>query len=326
MRSLYALLLAMLLSLNSMVEGAFILRDGWMYEVTERATVTPEVHFERAIGAFGRRDWAQAARQFRIVIENFPKNALVPKCYFYLGNCLVQLGDYDLANCELTNYLRENFTPEFLEEAVALKFQIAEALRGGARRRPYCSRRFPKFLQGYDLAIEIYDEIVSTVPCEDIAAKSLFAKGCLLAQQYEYRCAIEAFLGLVRRFPKHESAPEAYVAMLDVYQSQAFFEANNPDILDLAELTYTHFCADYPNDDRLLAASDTVMAIRERYAYGLYQTGQFYERVCKPESSVLYYVSAIERFPDTEVAHCARKRLGRLQEKLPSLCIPAGLL
>ena len=240
--------------------------------------------------------------------------------------CLHQLGDYDLANCSLTNYLHENASPEFLEEVIQLKFQIAEALRGGARRRPYCSKRFPKFLQGYDLAGEIYDEIISTVPCQEIAAKSLYAKGCLYSQTFDYRCAIEAFLGLIRRFPRHETAPDAYVAMLDVYHTQAFYEANNPDILDLAELTYTHFCHDYPNDDRLVEASDTVMAIRERYAYGLYSTGQFYERVCKPESSVLYYVSTIERFPDTEVADCARKRLCHLQSKYRSLTIPDGLL
>ena len=296
------------------------------YEVAERATDTAEIHFGRAIEAYGKCDWSQAARQFRIVVENFPNSSLVPKCYYYTGDCLYKLGDYDLANCDLTCYLREASSPEFLEEVIQLKFQIAEALRNGARRRPYCSRRFPKFLQGYDLAIEIYDEIIATVPCQEIAAFSLYAKGRLLTDQYDYRSAIDAFLGLIRRFPKHELAPDSYVAILEVYESQACYEVNNPDILDLSEITYSHFCLDYPSDDRLDQASGIVKSIRERYAYGLYSTGKFYERVCRPASSMLYYVSAIERFPDTEVADCARRRLCRLQKQHPSLAVPDGLL
>jgi TolA-binding protein len=234
--------------------------------------------------------------------------------------------EYDLANCELTSYLGGACSPEHFEEAVDLKYKIAEAFRCGARRRPYCSRKFPKLLDGSDLAVEIYDEIISTVPCQEIAALSLYSKGCLLTQQFDYRCAIEAFMGLIRRFPKHELAPDAYVAILGVYRCQAFYEINNPDILDLAELTYVHFYEDYPNDDRLADAADTVMAIREQYADGLYRTGQFFERVCKAPSAALYYVSAIQRFPDTQVADCARRRLCAIQRKHPCVSIPDGIL
>ncbi len=326
MHRLYAVFTVLLLSILPNVEAALIVRDGWVHEVSERATVTAEAHFERALEAFERCDWPQAARQFRIIVENFPKNAVVPRCYCYLGACLYRLGEHDLANGYLDLYFLESTHPELLGGALRLKLDIAEALRLGARRRPYCSRRFPKFLQGYDLAAAIYEEIIASAPGQEIAAKALFSKGCLLAQQYDYHRSIEAFLGLIRRFPKHEMAPDAYLAVIGVYQSQARYEANNPDILELAELTYAHFCADYPSDDRLAEAAEVVMAIRERSAAGLYETGKFYERACRPESSVLYYISAIERFPDTQVAECARCRLCYLKQKHCSLTIPEGLL
>ncbi len=309
-----------LLCSPTLCDAVWVLKDGRLHQVEDRAWLTPEEHYNLGVQAWSCDDYANAVYQFRIVICNYPSFVSQhPEVIFYTGVGYYYLGEYDFANDELSGYLRACTSPEFLEETMEVKYAIAESLRGGAKRRIFGSKFFPKWLSGKDLAITIYDEIVSTVPCHDLAAQSLFAKGLILCELKDYACSVEAFHMLVRRFPLHELAPEAYLEAIRVYLQQAFCEYQNSDILALAEIVLRRFQQDFPNEERLAEAECDLAQIREIYAYGLYETGAFYERTCHPQASVLYYCCAIKQFPDTAVAQCARERLADLSCRYPGL-------
>lgn len=192
---------------------------------------------------------------------------------------------------------------------MAYKFNIANRLKDGAKRRFFNSKRFPKWRCGDSLALKIYDEIIETIPCHDFAAQSLFAKGYMLWQKQDYDESIDAYQCLIRRFPKHELTPMGYIAINRVFLEQCRLEFQNPDLLQLAQINLKRFKQEFPRDENLHIAEEDVQAIKECYADGLYKTGAFYEKTCKPKAALIYYQNAIDQFPDTYVAEKCRFRI-----------------
>jgi outer membrane protein assembly factor BamD (BamD/ComL family) len=309
------------------LQAAWIIKDGSLKEVLSTAWLTPQEHYDLATTAWNEQNWDEAVRHYKIVEGNFPIFASShPEMDFYLGASLYYAGEYDAANEYLSSYLKNSQSPELLEEAMEYKFATAEEYRCGAKRRFFGHHSMPKWVCGKSHALTIYDEIVATLPCHELAVKSFYSKGFLLCELNDFRASVEAFQALIRRFPTHELAPEAYMAIMDVYLQQAHCEYQNPDILALAEIVLRRFSEDFPNEERLAQAAAQVKEIKEVFAYGLYETGVFYEKVSKPQASALYYSSAIRQFPDTCMAQNARDRLNYLKSHFPNLNVPGVAL
>ena len=325
MKIRFFLILALIsVSVTPGLHAAFTLRDGRLVQVEEVASLPAQDHYEKGIDAWNRCDWWEAIRQFRIITTNYPRDPLACEVLFFIGAGSYYVQEYDCANYELSEYLKHQVSPEYLEETMEYKFAIAEAFRCGAKRRIAGSRQLPKWLGGYNLALDIYDEVICTLPCHELAAEALYSKGILLDCMGDYRCSVEAFQSLVRRFPDHDLAIEAYLHIIDVHLHQAHAEPGNPDILPLTEIALERFEAEFPNEPRLNQARCKLQTIKELYAYGLCETGQFFERVRCYQAAVLYYSSAVQQFPDTKVAEWARRCLCRMSNSFPCLDIPEG--
>lgn len=315
-----------LLLCHTALQAEFVHREGsWKY-VTENATLSAEGHYQEALDAYTSENYVEVVRQLEILTDNFSCGKFPGDAYFFLGVSYFQMGEYESANTALNLYLKLDTNPAYLTEAVAFKFAAAEAFRCGERARLFGYSQCPKWMNGRDLAVTIYDEVIATLPSSDLAARALFSKGSLLCEMQDFRCSIESFSTLIRRFPKHELTPDSYLAIDQVYLCQAQLEFQNPDVLVLAQLNLTRFRSDFPNDDRVQEASELVHQIQESYAWGLYSTGGFFERVCKPQAAVLYYTSAISQFPDTNIAQRCRERLCCLTGQDAQTCTPEDVL
>lgn len=317
MKRILFLLLPLLLCQT--LRADFVNTGGQWRHVSEAATGSSYNHYGQGIAAYECEDWSTAIRQLVITTENFSCGSYPADAYFFLGVAYFQTCEYECANEALGIYLKTDQNPIYLTEAVEFKFASAEAFRQGARARVLGYRRCPKWASGYDLALTIYDEVIATLPSSDLAARALFSKGSLLCEMRDFRCSIEAFQTLIRRFPKHELTPDSYLAIDQVYLHQAHLEFQNPDILVLAELNRARFSDAFPNEERVEEASAVVAEIEEIYAWGLYSTGCFYERTCKPAAALLYYYSAISQFPDTQIANRCRSRQSEIWIRHPQL-------
>lgn len=303
------LLFTLFLCLTTTVESSYTIRKGQLIDTSEVATLAVDEHFNLGICAYEREIWSEAAIQFSIVTACFPDTTYSQQAYFYQGVAYYYLKEYDFANDAFTQYLTVQNNPQFFEETIQFKFAIAESLADGAKIRCFCSKRFPKWFSGTSLAIEIFDEIIAAVPCHDIAAQSLVSKGWLHWRHRNYRGAVEAFQQVIRRFPKHELTPECYVMISHVYLDQSGEEFQNSDILIFAELNLQKFTRDFPREERLCLVQEDLMGIKETYAKGLYEMGQYYERKYKPRAAIIYYNNAIYQFPETCIADLCRERM-----------------
>lgn len=314
MRIKMSVLLSLIVCLASMssVHAGWVLKDGWFVDSEDIATFSAEKHYEIACSAMEHRHWKEAAKHFRIVSLNFPTTAFGQDAPYYLGICYFNYKEYDAANEAFSKYLRCHSNPEFFEEAITYKFEIANRFKDGAKRRFFGVRKLPKWASGHELALEIYDEVIAAVPCHDLAAWSLYAKGDLFRRDMAYRESVEVYQQLIKRFPKHELAPESYFAISYVYLEQSRYELQNPDLLALAQINFRRFQQDFPRDERLTETEANVCRLKESYAKALYDIGRLYERRKYPDAAVLYYRRAIVQFPDTRVAQLCECRLSEL--------------
>lgn len=299
------------------IQAAYTLQDGSIVDAEYLATLSLEDHYQAGIDSLQACNWCEAARQFSIVSINFPNSAYAQEALFFEGVALFYMEEYDLANTLFSTYLEGKNHPRLFQEVFEFKFAIAERFRCGAKKRLLGTKRLPKWGGGEALALQIYDEVIAALPCHELAVKSLYSKGFLLWGQKAHQLSVECFQAITRRFPKHEFAPECYLLINKVYLDQCCFELQNPDILAFAKINCRRFEQSFPGESRLCEAEADVLAIKELYAGGLYNTGVFYERIKKPDAAAIYYYNAARQFPETMYADYSRSWLDIMGYELP---------
>lgn len=310
--SCWACLFALLL-LTSTAEAAYVLKGYKLVDADEVATLPAQEHFNLGKKALDEHNWDEAVRQYRMVTSSYPTSPYAAESYFNLGLSYFNLGELDFANDAFSRYLQAKNNPRLFQEAVEYKCMIADKFASGARRRFWGTKKLPKWASGSALALKIYDEVIAALPSHEIAARALYAKGSLNWQLKHYRESIDAYQMVIKRFPKNELAPESYVAISKVFLEQSRYEFQNPDVLAFAQINLRRFKQDFPREERVSEVEADLLAIKEIYANGLYETGQFYERTHKPKAAIIYYHNAIQQFPETRVAEQCRQRLDNLK-------------
>jgi outer membrane protein assembly factor BamD (BamD/ComL family) len=297
---------------TSSSEAAFTLKNGRFVKAEVQATLSLDEHYALGIEAINEGKWDEAVEHFNILSTTFPHTPYGQEASYYLGMAYYELEEFDLANEAFSQYIKAQSHPKFFMDAIWYKYSIAEKFKNGAKKRFFGSKQLPKWAPAYSLGQTIYDEVIAAVPGHEIAAYALYSKAEMLWKEKDFRGCIDAYQGLIRRFPKHELTPECYLLITKVYLDQSQNEFQNPDILAFAQINLRRFQMAFPGEERLLEAEQDVMAIKEVYANGLYQTGQFYERIRKPCASIIYYKNALSQFPETEIAKLCKERLLRL--------------
>lgn len=323
MQRWFGLLVAAMM-LVSCLEAGYTIRKGKLVDSAEVPRFSAEEHYTLGVKALEAADWDEAAKHFLIVVKNFPAESFYNDSIYYLGVSQYYLQEYDFANETLSKYLQAQSNPRFFVDAIGYKLEIANQFRNGAKKRFFGKKMLPKWAPTGDLAQEIYTEVITALPCHEHAAQALFAKASLYWDELDFRESVDTFQALIRKFPKHELTPLAYLNINRVYLDQAESEFQNPDLLALAQINMRRFERDFPKEERLIEAREDVQKIQELYAQGLFDTGQFYERKGKPTAAIIYYQKTIAQFPDTEFANFSRRRLAIINPEQPLSCAPAS--
>lgn len=276
-------------------------------------TATLQNFFDKTISAYQKEQWEQVIESARKIVKEHKSSTLAKEAYYYLGVAHFHQGDFDLANRYLSKYLKKSPSPKFFEQVMQYKFQIAEEFRHGAKKHIFEWEKSPTWTPAREDAFEIYDEIIHTVPHNELAAKAMFGKALLQGYYKDYRESIDTLQTLIRKFPSHELVPDAYLEIQYLFLDICQQENLDPNILDLAFVNYQKFTAAFPGEERLNVAEDILQNIKEAFAHNFYETGLFYERTHKKEAAIIYYAKIISKFPDTETATKAQKRLDILQ-------------
>ena len=332
--TLLSLLLFMLLALPWEVSGKVYKIDTGGYKIIEgrlvekklAPTMSAQDHYAEGLLAMDKKDWQEACRHFHIIALHFNNFEHISDAIYLLGVSYYHLDQFDFANNTFSKYLQKAVSSKYFENIIEYKFAIAEQFRSGAKRHLFGSSKFPKWLSGKKVALEIYDEIATSVTGSEIAAKAMFSKAKLLQETKEYKESIDVYRDLTKSFPKSSYASKSYLSIAEIYLHKISYENQNPDLLSLAYVNLENFRNSFPRDEKIKKAENLYNKMKEIYARGFYETAQLYERMKKPKASAIYYASVIRQFPDTNIAKNCIKRLSKLQPSIHQLNLPKELL
>ncbi len=252
-------------------------------------------------------DYAEAIARY------YPDSLFAHEAAYQCGETYFKMGQYELANAAFSKYLNQPGTIKHFEEVIHYKFTMAELFRNGLKMRLFDSHKLPRWAPSEEGAIALYDEVITTVPHEEIAAQSLWGKGKLQVVLEDFKDSIDTFQTLIRRFPKHDLAVQAYLEINQTYLQQCKTEHLDLDLLDLAEMNFRKFQLAFPREPRLETAEKALTDMQQLYANNLLETGRYYEKVKKIPASIIYYNKVVSKYPDTEAAEQAQKKLAQLQ-------------
>lgn len=303
----------LMLFLTSSLFAAYTQIDGVWYKEEHAPRKSASEHFDDAQKLLKAEDYNEALRNYLVVIQNFPDTIFFADTLYGAGICYYHIGHLDIADEYFAAYLNQKGSLKHFEKVFEYKFLIAEAFRGGKRRHPYGIASMPRFASGKPYALQLYDEIAATLPSREIAAKALYSKAILLNKMHERKEAIEVFQTVTRRFPKHKLAADAFVRVSEVYLQNVELDAQDPDLLSLAQLNLQAFEKAFPSEDRVKVVEENLQQMRELYAQALFDTGRFYERRKKQTAAAIYFRDTITRYPSTKAAAESQQKLEQMK-------------
>jgi len=258
-------------------------------------------------------DWWAVVDYANLISYHFPQSPFAEETAFIIGEAYFKMNQLELANEAFTAYLNQTSSPKRFEAAVRYKFTIAELFRNGAKKPLFGSHKLPKIISGKEDALEIYDDVITTLPHHEIAAQALLGKSKIQAEFEDFKLGLQTLDLLIRRFPKHDLAAQAYLEKSHIYLMQCHEKSVDPALLDLADVNLSKFRLAFPRETRISEAEKELNQMRELFAQHLFDTGKFFEKTKKIPASCIYYSKVISKYPDTKAAENARTKLDYLQ-------------
>ncbi|MEN9654500.1 MAG: hypothetical protein RL235_612 [Chlamydiota bacterium] len=283
--------------------------------VWEDAGPTAQEYNSYLLQAIKDEQWWAVIDYADIISYHFPTSPFAQDTSYLMGEAYFKLGQLELANECFSAYLHNMTSLRHFNQAIEYKFAIAEQFYSGTRKPLFGSHKLPKIVSAKEDALKIYEEVIATMPNGELAAKSLINKARLETEFEDYKPALETLDVLIRRFPKHDLAAEAYLEKMKVYAKQCEGQDLDPDLLDLAEVNLTKFRLAFPREPRLGDAETVQRTMKERFAENLLTTGKFFEKTKKLPASLLYYKKVVSQFPDTEAAKEAQSACERIEPR-----------
>lgn len=303
MKKILPILVSLVVSLGALEESDLIWQTGPSVQEYHSALQQAIVN----------KEWWSVVDYAQIISYNFPTSPFAKEASYIMGEAYYKLNQFEYANDCFTAYLNHTTSPKHFEEAIEYKFNIAEKFSSGTKKKLFGSPKFPAWVDATEDSVEIYDEVIAALPHSEMAAKSLLSKARILVEIEDFKVGLEALDLLIRRFPKHDFAAQAYLEKNHVYFTQCQQESLDPDLLDLAFVNLRKFRQVFPREPRIAEAEQVYADMQELFAQNLFETGCFFEKTKKVPASMIYYSKVVAKYPNTIAAVASREKLEQLQ-------------
>jgi outer membrane protein assembly factor BamD (BamD/ComL family) len=280
-----------------------------------RFNLSVQESYSNATKALQDKRWDDVIYFSSIINKNFADSSFAKDAIFYQGVAYYNIREYEMADKFFSSYLKDQVNQKYFQDIITYKFEIAEKFFAGEKKHLFGVKKLPRLFKAKDEALALYEEVIQAMPRSDMATQSLYAKGLILSGFEEWDDGIETLNQLITSFPKHELSSHAFLHMQKIYLNKASPKQQDSDLLDMAELNLQRFELAFPVDDKLDEAKEVFNQMKEKYATGLFEIGQFFERTKKINASVIYYSKIISAFPSTKSASLSSKRLEYLKNK-----------
>ncbi len=273
---------------------------------------TPSEQFGWAMKFYRQNEFKRSAEEFKRLVQHYGDSDLAPEAQYYAGRSYEELGKYYFAFQSYQKVIDDYPYTKRLEEIIEREYKIANVLE---------TKEEPKLMDielsmSLDRAIEIYRKIVDNAPFGPYADKSLYKIAEVERRLKRYDKAVEAYDTIINDHPDSELVPEAkyqiafteYEASLDPEYDQESTQKAMENFQEIARTTSVPGIAE--EADKVLGE------LRAKKAQSAIKVAEFYERQKKYKGAVLYYKEVVGKFPGTEPAKFAQKKIDQLEKKI----------
>lgn len=271
-----------------------------------------EKYFTQILQHSEQKNWDNAYHICHMMYKKYPHYEKSHDVYYHWGVSSFHLKHYAKANECFSKYLEMTPNPEYFEEIIQFKFLIAESFRKGEKSHLFGWNAMPRWMPSSDQALEIYEEIIASLPHHELAVRSLFGKALLLAYYEDFADSIETFNLLIQRFPKHDLAPQSFVEIGNVYFLMAKSKQQDPTLIDQSAINIRKFRMAFPSNDNIAKAEAVHKKLQSAFADNLYDIALFYQKRKKHKAAELYFKKILSVFPESESAFKASRELETL--------------
>lgn len=270
---------------------------------------SPKEQYDYAMGFYDAKDYARAATEFDKLVKNYEFSEYAGKAQYHVGLCYENQAKYYLAFQAYQKAI-DNFPHlDNVDEIIAREFNIAGI---------YEAKESPKVL-GTDImtptdrVVEIYRKVVDNAPYGKLADQSLYNLGQVLKKAERYDEAIPAFQKILDEYPSSQYVDKARYEVAYCAYKASLRPAYDQETTDKAIKAFSEFSQENADQELTKEADKTIRRLKDKAAEKSLQTAQFYEKIRKKESAIIYYQDIIDRYPDCSYTEEAKVRIEELR-------------
>lgn len=305
--------LLILFSLSQNPVFAFWVRDArsgkWVnpkYAVKE----TPKEQLDLAISLYELKRYPEAKREFKKLLNAYPKAKEAAEAQYYLGLVEEAQGNLYEAYQAYQRVVTKYPFSERIQEIIERQYKIAEAFMSGYKRK---AMGMP--LPVENPAIEIFTKVVENSTYGPLAAKAQYKLGLVLKSLMRYSEAEEAFNKVITNYPDSEWVEAARFQVASCKAAASRGVAYDQEMAKEAKAQFEEFVREHPDAVLSRDAEKQVSLLNEREAEGSYSVGLFYEKQKAYQSARIYYNEVINKYPNTSWAAKSLERLQIIDKK-----------
>lgn len=309
---LIALVFSMLMPVDSYAFWLWTPKDKKFQNPKYAVKDSPKEQYQWAQRFYKAGDFKRAAEEFARLAQSYPDSEYAPEAQYYAGRSYEELGKYWFA---YQNYQKtvENYPyTDRMNELLEREYNIA----GIFANKDTSKLLDMELSMSIDRSVIVYGKIVENSPFGELADKSLYNMADSYRRMLKYNEAIEAYEKIINDHPESKLVPEAkyqlaytrYQASLSPEYDQESTDEALREFKQIAKTTHIPKVAE--------EADSLITELKRRKANSTLKIAQFYEKRGKPKSALMYYKDVAAKFPGTEAAQEAEKKIEILEKRI----------
>lgn len=263
-------------------------------------------YYQKFIHAIESKNYKWAEYYGTTLLSAYPKSQFSTEVCFAMGKMYLAQQKLDLANSFFSECIKKEEVSKNFNEIFKYKLQIAQEYERGMKKPLFQSKLAPHWSSGKDESLQICEEIIMSLPKDNLAAEALFCKSQTQLSKKKYQDSIHTLEKLIDRFPNHSLAVEGYLQVGKIYLLQTSKEFPDPDHLELAKINLEKMQTSFPDHPKVQELKELFNQMESLFAERLFIVAKHYDLMKKPESAAIYYTAIIQEYPNTEQAKVSK--------------------
>ncbi len=275
---------------------------------------TPGEQLKFAITFYQSRNYKDATREFKKLIEHYPRAKEAPDAQYYIALCLEEQGKLFDAHKAYQLVIDKYPFSERSAEIVKKQYDIGLRLLEGEKDKS----DFMEALTGtnYDV-VEVFRAVMKNAPYGPLAPQAQYKIGLYLLEKGLYQESRDEFEKLSNDYPESEWAKAAHyqIALADSKRSTSV--QYDQKVTQSAVQEFKDFLNKNPDAELSDHAKQQIHQLSEKEAQNAFIIAQFYEKQKNYSAAKIYYQDIVDEYKNSIWATKSLQRIRAIASKTP---------